>query len=359
MTVTENGKAITRVYDARDRLTRYTDTNANVLQYAYDSDGRLTALTYPDGKQVTYGYDADSRLTTVTDWLGRVTTYSYDADSRLTKTTRPNKSTQSRTYDAAGELTNLTDLASDGSTIVQYNYTYDVAGKITNETRNPVVPSFTPAALIMGYNPDNQLTNYSGQTVAYNPNGDALTTPLSGMLSPLTYDARDRLTSAGGIAYSYDPENRRIQSTSSAGATTYVVNPNAALSQLLVSVAPSGSTTRNVYGLGLLYQDTDGTTVRYLHSDIRGSTVALTEATGTVTGRVEYGPFGEISSQSGDTASPFLYVGQAGVETDSNGLNYMRARYYNPQVRRFLQQDGNLGTGHESRSTKSLRLRFK
>ena len=37
-----------------------------------------------------------------------------------------------------------------------------------------------------------------------------------------------------------------------------MVNPNAPLSQLLVSVAPSGSTTRNVYGLGLIYQDTDG-----------------------------------------------------------------------------------------------------
>jgi RHS repeat-associated protein len=262
----------------------------------------------------------------------------------LIKTVRPNNTVQNRTYDAAGQLTNLADLASDGSTIVQYTYTYDAAGKLTNEARSPVAPSYSPGApATLAYDSDSQLTTYAGQPVSYNLNGDALTTPLNGTLSPLTYDARDRLAAAGGITYAYDAENRRIQSTSLAGATTFVVNPNAPFSQLLVSVAPSGSTTRNVYGLGLIYQDTDGTTVRYLHSDFRGSTVALTEAAGIVTGRIEYGPFGEISSQSGDTTTSFQYVGQAGVETDANGLNYMRARHYNPQIRRFLQQDSWLG----------------
>jgi RHS repeat-associated protein len=250
---------------------------------------------------------------------------------------------QNRIYDAAGQLTSLTDLASDGSTIVQYAYTYDAGGRLANETRSPVVPSYSPGALTLGYNADNQLTTYAGQSISYNPNGDALATPLNGTLSSLTYDARDRLTTAGGITYAYDAENRRLKSTSSAGATTYVVNPNAPLSQLLVSVAPSGSTTRNVYGLGLIYQDTDGTTVRYLHPDFRGSTVALTEAAGTVTGRVEYGPGAELSSQTGDASTGFLYAGQTAVESDQNGLIYMRSRYYNPAIHRFLTSDSYLG----------------
>ena len=36
---------------------------------------------------------------------------------------------------------------------------------------------------------------------------------------------------------------------------------------------------------------------------------------------------------------PFLYNGQYGVTTDSNGLYYMRARYYNVEIKRFINQD--------------------
>ena len=35
----------------------------------------------------------------------------------------------------------------------------------------------------------------------------------------------------------------------------------------------------------------------------------------------------------------FLYNGQLGVVTDANGLYYMRARYYSPEIKRFINQD--------------------
>lgn len=35
----------------------------------------------------------------------------------------------------------------------------------------------------------------------------------------------------------------------------------------------------------------------------------------------------------------FLYSGEYGVSTDENGLYYMRARYYNPEIKRFINQD--------------------
>ena len=38
-------------------------------------------------------------------------------------------------------------------------------------------------------------------------------------------------------------------------------------------------------------------------------------------------------------ATPFLYNGQAGVQTDPNGLLNMRARYYSPYLMRFLNAD--------------------
>ncbi|MDD6400327.1 MAG: HNH/endonuclease VII fold putative polymorphic toxin, partial [Lachnospiraceae bacterium] len=59
---------------------------------------------------------------------------------------------------------------------------------------------------------------------------------------------------------------------------------------------------------------------------------------GNVIQSYEYGAYGEVLS--GDTKiTPFLYNGQLGVMTDNNGLYYMRARYYNVNIKRFINQD--------------------
>ncbi|MCI8669794.1 MAG: hypothetical protein HFI34_09805, partial [Lachnospiraceae bacterium] len=43
---------------------------------------------------------------------------------------------------------------------------------------------------------------------------------------------------------------------------------------------------------------------------------------------------------SGETKGiRFLYNGRYGVVTDENGLYYMRARYYNVDIKRFINQD--------------------
>jgi len=89
--------------------------------------------------------------------------------------------------------------------------------------------------------------------------------------------------------------------------------------------------------LGLLGEETDGAYRNY-HFDYRGSTVALTDETGQVTQRFQYAPYGELIS--GDASqTPFLFNGMYGVMTDDNGLYYMRARYYSPEIKRFVNQD--------------------
>ncbi|MDR1689644.1 MAG: RHS repeat-associated core domain-containing protein [Clostridiales bacterium] len=65
----------------------------------------------------------------------------------------------------------------------------------------------------------------------------------------------------------------------------------------------------------------------------------LTDADGNVTDRVVYSPYGKIDERTGETETRFLYVGQFGVQVDENGLYYMRARYYNVDINRFMQED--------------------
>jgi RHS repeat-associated protein len=76
--------------------------------------------------------------------------------------------------------------------------------------------------------------------------------------------------------------------------------------------------------------------------------VALTDANGVVTDRFQYDSYGVSLSHTGASDTPFQYNGRFGVQTDPNGLLYMRARYYNPAIRRFVNQDvlfGDINSG--------------
>ena len=118
----------------------------------------------------------------------------------------------------------------------------------------------------------------------------------------------------------------------------FVINPNAALSQVLMRVK-NGTTNYYVYGLGLLYEADDAGNTKTYHYDYRGSTVALTDGSGIPTDRIEYSAYGSLTYRSGTNDTPFLFNGRYGVMTDANGLLYMRARYYNPYLCRFLNPD--------------------
>ena len=124
-------------------------------------------------------------------------------------------------------------------------------------------------------------------------------------------------------------------------STEFVVNPNSNLPEVLMSIQ-NGVTTYYVYGPGLLYQvietPTETNTLTY-HYDYRGSTIALTDGNGNVTDRMEYSLYGTLTYHLGTNSTPFQFNGRFGVQADPNGLLYMRARYYNPYISRFINAD--------------------
>jgi len=65
----------------------------------------------------------------------------------------------------------------------------------------------------------------------------------------------------------------------------------------------------------------------------------LTDQSGNVTDRFAYSAYGTLTYRTGNTDTPFLFNGRYGVQTDPNGLLYMRARYYNPYICRFINPD--------------------
>lgn len=78
--------------------------------------------------------------------------------------------------------------------------------------------------------------------------------------------------------------------------------------------------------------------VTYIHTDTLGSPIAATNSSGELVWRESYKPFGERlerSSQAG--ARKPWYTGH--VQDQDTGLVYMGARYYDPQVGRFMSTD--------------------
>ena len=74
----------------------------------------------------------------------------------------------------------------------------------------------------------------------------------------------------------------------------------------------------------------------YYHFDGLGSVVALSNSSGQIVEECSYDVFGEPSCVSG-IGNPYKFTGR---EYDAEtGLYYYRARYYSPQLGRFLQPD--------------------
>ncbi len=80
---------------------------------------------------------------------------------------------------------------------------------------------------------------------------------------------------------------------------------------------------------------TDGT-IRHYVTDALGSVIALTDDTGVVRTTYTYEPFGNVTISGEASDNPFQYTGR---ENDGTGLYYYRARYYSPDLQRFISED--------------------
>ena len=340
--ITEGNFTNSWTFDAYNRVSTYRDVYGNLIQYGFDGNGNLTKLIYPGNKTVNYQYDALNRLTNVTDWSNRITTFSYDLAGHLTAIKRPNGTRRTIDYDDAGQTTNIVERDGSGRPITYIRLGWDDAVRVSSEFTAPLPHSSTIPTRTMSYDDDNRLQTVNGTSVSYDADGNLTNGPIgTGVFTNFTYDSRNRLLTVNGAVNSYDPLGSRIGLTEGATSTKFVVDPNAVLSQVLMRIK-NGVTNYYIYGAGLLYQITESattnSTVTY-HYDYRGSTVAMTDDGGNVTDRIEYSTYGLILFRAGVTDTPFLFNGRYGVQTDGSGLLYMRERFYNPYICRFLNAD--------------------
>ena len=282
---------------------------------------------------------------------------------------------ESYSYDKADRLSAQTDKNADGTIRSSYTYTYDGAGNIIK-----IGGTADTAAghAVMTYDKDNRLATYNGEKVTYDERGNMLHGPLNGAMGDYTYDCRNRLIetkAADGTvtAYTYDAENTRLTEETENTRHTFVTDKETTYSQLLTETISEKhlltyketATITYTYGNGLISdsrkeaKDID-TEKRYYHYNHIGSTTVITDADGDLLYSFTYGTYGELTGiydadgqkMAGEAADQrsiretlqaetlrFLYNGRYGVETGADGLYYMRARYYNPQIKRFINRD--------------------
>ncbi len=326
-------------YDKVGRIVSTQDTATNqVFGATHDDGGRLESVTYADGLfTVTYTWNARNLLTGVSDNLTRVgMRFSYDDDGRLTQMVRTNDVNTTWSWDGASRLTRLQQ-----GTWADLRYTYDAAGVVTQ------------AALQLPLGVAGYLTSRV----------DRLTFDAASGVSTAgyDYDARGRLTASRGHTYAWDGASRLV----GAGGVTLTYNGMGDLRTRTVGTA----TTRYHYNYALdlhpivAEQDVDsglwqrfyvlthngkllymidaahGNRVYFYHYDRGGNTLFLTDATGAVTDKYAYTPYGELLRHEGTNQQCFTFGGAHQTRQEGRGLYQMRARYYNAFTACFLSRE--------------------
>ena len=164
----------------------------------------------------------------------------------------------------------------------------------------------------------------------------------TGMGQSYSYDGANRLKTAsnGTSSYGYDGDGKRVKKTEN-GATTYYVY-SSKLGQSVMEVNSSSVQRAYVYGGGKLVamQATDGQ-FYWLHTNHLGNSRAMTDASGNLTYKGQFDPYGAtLTEWSGSGNTNLNSKKFTGYERDSaTGLDYAQARMYNSSRGRFMTPD--------------------
>ena len=216
------------------------------------------------------------------------------------------------------------------------NYVYDALGNRIRTIENGVTVEYTT-------NNMNQYTRVGDTTYVFDADGNLIRETSPQGTATYTYNDENRLVSvtspAGTWQYTYDALGNRVATTEDGVTTRYVIDP-IGLGNVVGEYTATGQLIAHYdHGFGLISRTDSLANAAYYTFDAIGSTSALTSATGVVANRYVYGPFGTRLRANEAIPNPFEYVGELGVMSEGNGLDYMRARFFDASLGRFSSDD--------------------
>jgi RHS repeat-associated protein len=354
-------------FDSQNRLTKETLPGPKTNTYTYDLAGNLA--TFADaGGTVTYNYDAANLVSSLTDPNGKQTTFNYDNDHNRTQTNYPNGLTQYVTYDNSDRITSITGKKpATGAVLTNLSYSYD-NGATDTGLRQSVVDNVTGKTTSYRYDSANRLASAvspdASYAYSYDANGNRLSATVNGVTTNATYNAADELAQSGATTYTSDANGNLLKAGAGTALTYNPKNQTSAAGSVTFNYLGAGQTARiaagstsfqnNALGLGsqtdatgstyftrtpdgqLISQRAPGATYYYL-CDAIGSTLALTDSSGTIANTYKYDPYGNIVTSTGTVSNPYRFAGQ--YFDAATGMYKIGARYYDPTTGRWATPD--------------------
>jgi RHS repeat-associated protein len=177
----------------------------------------------------------------------------------------------------------------------------------------------------------------SGNIYSYDQNGNQTTRRVGGITYTLVYDAENRLVQVKlgrtiQATYSYDGDGNRVKTVVGSTTTTYVGNY---LERECINTTCAQKSYYYAARQRVALRKGDGT-LYFLLTDHLGSTAITATSGGGFSAELRYYPWGGTRYSSGTTPTSYRYTGQREAEV---GLYYYGARYFDPQLGRFISPD--------------------
>jgi RHS repeat-associated protein len=186
------------------------------------------------------------------------------------------------------------------------------------------------------------MTSAGPVTYTYDNDGNQISQRVGSTTTSFSYNFEKQLTkvSRGSStlgAYAYSPSGMKILTIES-GTTTVSLNQGV---NVVYEKNTGGSTTINdyLYAGGLLIAKLSSSTILYHHQDHLGNTRLVTQGS-TTNFSSNYQPYG---LQYGASGTDPVYKYTEKPQSQSTGLYYYGARWYNSTLGRFLTRDPNAG----------------
>jgi RHS repeat-associated protein len=325
---------------------------ASALSYAVN--GMPATITLANGVSVSQGVDPSNlpRIASIatsgasSSW--GTGAYAFDGSGNI-KSIGSGATKQEFVYDKVSRLVSGQALA--GTTLKTQSVAYDAFGNITTTT-----------------------------TTDWGPQTFSVDTATNRLNAPVTYDATGNMTAWGGHTYAFDSlgQLQRVTGTGISHTFLYtadgerIANRDATRNATTLTVRDLGGKVLRswvksgtavawvkdyVYAGGSLLASVaadPGEGTRYYALDHLGTPRVVTNACKTVVAQHAYYPFGMEATSSSQDTEPMKFTGHErdlmGTPAQTDDLDNMHARSYNPNILRLISVDPLRGNPHSPQS---------
>ncbi|WP_180820105.1 RHS repeat-associated core domain-containing protein, partial [Vibrio parahaemolyticus] len=304
-------------YDTNGRLSeiRFSDDSLPKIEFQYDVMGRLSVTETASFKESKL-YDGVGRLVEQ-QWSGREKKYIYNAQNRISSILDNTAGATHYQYDTLGHVTKVSE-ASSTSTFES--------------------DSFGNPALADSKVMSDRIEAYAGVRYKYDQQGNQVKREGEGKVQTRVFDALNQLVEVHGDSsisqYEYDALGRRTKKITQYGVTEFLWEGERLIGECSAGVFRWYLYQPETY-IPLALLENGG--LYFYECDQVGKPERLIDCSGHVVWSARYDVYGFAHIDIEEVVNPLRFQGQY-FDKETN-LHYNLARYYDPMLGRFIQQD--------------------